>query len=457
MAELVELKNSDREYLKRLLDTLGLKQRDIADSTKINQSLLSQILGGKIARTNKVTLKEIAEFLTNRIRSLQVESKITESQVLEAAGFLSQFSNAAEEMIPAKIFPPGEIVPVNAANYVERNVDAKVLEAFHEQPFTLHVSGPAQTGKSSLLARLESKAIEKGVETLWFDPKKEIPYDASKITSQAELNKLIVESLASAFQTSWKLLPPQSSEYAVKTVGDLNDWLKESLMPTRYMPRLLIIDDLGRLGMTAVEYWLRRFVRELVNERGRSGATESLNIAVGVSYGHNEGINTAALLISSLVTWTTEITTEWFDKDAVSSLSERLRSGLPASRMLSLFGGHPYLTNVALQDKDFFGAVSHWDSERTEKTARPIRGSKAYKILLNASRRAILGPSWETVLKVNDDVLRSLYKVNQDKKSGIRHDHKKFLVSSRFLREDNTPTISIYRLIAEDLYEELEP
>src|SRR5438132_6667823 len=120
MAYLAELSDADRETLKKILRTLGLKQRDLTVALGINQSRFSQILKGTIESTSPEMLREIAEFLINRAKIFQANANLPIEEIPEIVEFLSRFSNSAEDLVPKKVFPSGGIVPVDAANYVER-------------------------------------------------------------------------------------------------------------------------------------------------------------------------------------------------------------------------------------------------------------------------------------------------------------------------------------------------
>lgn len=456
MSNRFKLSDNDREILKETLNLFGVEQIELSNKLNINQSGLSQLLRGRTKSVNLEYFTKIIDFLVDVVKSSdKIKEKDLDNQFYKIAGFLSRFSNSAKDLIPVKNFPPSEIIPTSAKNYLERVYDEEILDALQDLPFTLIISGPSQTGKSSLLASLENTAREKKIPTLWFDPKQAIPYN-TKI-EQSELNKLLVESLASQLEREWGFeLPTSDDEDPIDTLPNLIHWIKTTLMPTRFTPRILIIDDLGRLGMAAVEDWLRTFVRELNNERAKSGATDALSFAIGVSYGYNDGINAAALLISSIVSWSTEIVVEWLEEEEVVELAKKMDVPLPQNTNLyDLFNGHVYLTNVALYDKDFLDSNIKWKNKKSETTARPIRGAKAYKLLLNATRRMILGPVWN-MPKENKEVLRTLSSIYKGKSEKPRRDHTKFLIEAKFLNEDNTPTMDLYRLVVEDLIEEID-
>lgn len=461
MANRIKFSDSDRDILKKALNFLDLDQSELSGKIGITQSGLSQLLGGQTKSVGSEVFAKMIDSLVEKARLVEKDQKkAVDNQFYEIAGFLSRFSSSAKNLIPTKIFPSGEILPVNAKNYIERQFDKEILAEFQDMPFTLLVSGPAQTGKSSLLANLESTAKSKGIQTLWFDPKQEIPAGA-EIKDQYELNKLLIKSFVAQLQREWKL-PALASEEPLETVPDLLNWMKTALIPTKYTPRVLIIDDLGRLGMLAAEHWLRRFVREAHNERAKTGATGSMSIAIGISYGYHEGVNTASLLISSIVYWSKEIIVDWFNKDEVKELAKKMEIILPkGTNLYDLFGGHPYLTNVALNDKDFLDANIKWKNQMTEQNARPIRGAKPYKLLLNAARRAILGPSWDKP-ELNKNVLKNLFSRYKDPKFEAGKIYKQFLIDAKFLKSDNNsdntsiskPTIDLYRLVIEDLIDE---
>jgi hypothetical protein len=455
MANLAEITATDRELLKKTLSYLELTQKELSENLKLNPSWLSQVIKGKITNTNEENFKTIAEFLVQRAGDFRKNKNLTDEHIYEIAGFLSRFSRSAKDLIPAKIFPPGEIIPITAKNYVERSFDEEILAAFQNDVFTLLVKGPTQVGKTSLLVNLENTAKNKGLSTLWFDPKKEIPTNA-EFKNGLELNKLLVKALGLQLQREWNLPTPLFEEDSSDPLANLISWIKIALTPSKFTKRVLIIDDLGRVGATVAESWFRQIIRELQNERGKSGATESLSIAVGISYGFHEKSDTVEMLDFSMVHWSNEVSVGWFTENEVIELTRKMEVELTKGANLhELFGGHPYLTSVALYDNDFLQANIKWNNKKSKTNADAIRQMKPYKLLLNAARRAIWGPKWDDP-KAKEDFLINLYLRYKGRNFKNNKTYEQFLIESKFLNFDNTPTISLYHLIVEDIRNEID-
>lgn len=445
MAKQVPLSDDDRRLLGEILDILNLDNKKLAGLSKVSEPWLSQVRKGRRKSVDSQMLERVANVLVQSLSDSLADNKVSESRAHIALTFLSRYTAAAAALVPRKTHRPGGPVPVDAAHYIKRDADDEAMMALQDMPFTMMVAGPVQCGKSTLLARLEQKAREIGVETAWFDARLPTNPTEQKTRHQPDLNATAALALSELLQAQWGLERPRDD--GPDSIPKLIHWLLKSLAPTASKPRLLILDDLSSLGTRAADDWLSLFVRKMDT---RAITRVQMSIAVGLTHQFGQDFARKLIEISSIVHWWPKIELGWLGSDEAVKLESAVTGAASEDDDLyKLFAGQPYLTHSAAVDTDFREAVRRWTEKSTTVRARAIRNALPYKRHLTAIKFAILGPTLEP-----DSGTTSLLETFIDACDGrVPKDHHKelFLKKAKLLNDAGQPALPIYRLIAEDL------
>jgi hypothetical protein len=325
----IELSPEDRQQFNEIFEVISLTQTELATRAKVSQSWLSQsVFTGYRPNTNREMLERVVIVMTELLKTRPPDSRFSEERTASAIAFLGRFTVAASAVVvnPSKIYPPGGIVPLDATYYVERNyADGQIDEALRPPTpsFIMMVRGPVQCGKSSLLARLEQKALEKGIKTAWFDPGTISKNPEEKQADiSANLSAKAAAALSELLQNRWRLTPPRSE---IVSPANFINWLISALTLAASEPRLLILDNLVRLGAYGVDEWLSSFVRDMANRRAK-GRGAQISIAVGLTYHLGRDFSRTILEQSSIVHWWPHIELDWFNFNEVVELDEAIRA-----------------------------------------------------------------------------------------------------------------------------------
>jgi transcriptional regulator with XRE-family HTH domain len=311
MAKYLELSGDDRKQLNELSEGLSLTQAEIVKLAKVSQSWLSQVFSGYRTSANAEMLERVVNVLMAHLKSPQQDTPLSGERVKAALVFLDHLVESPAKANVASANSPGGIVPLDASYYIERDADLQVQQALKNLPVTMIVRGPVHCGKSSLLARLEQKAIEKGIRTAWFDP-----VAVPKAQHQADISANAAGALCELLQQKWRLKEPRHG--TTRSVTSLQNWLSEALGPTADEPRLLIFDDIAKLGAYGVEEWLSSFVREVASWQ-RKGRV-NVSIAVGLTYHFGPNFAQRFVHSSSIVHWWPRIELDWLTSREIAKL-----------------------------------------------------------------------------------------------------------------------------------------
>ena len=451
-----KLTETDRQAFNEYVNALDLTQRQLAEQAGVTQSWLSQSFTGRSASVDAEKLEKVANLLISLINQRQPDSRLSADRAKIALSFLSRFSGEAMALAqPQMMSQPGDVVAFGDY-YVTRSKDAELLQMLECLPFSALVMSAPQCGTSSLLAHLESKAREQRVECAWWDPKRM----TSGLTAE-EISEAASLHLYRTLQAQWGLKPSRDGE--PNSITLLFHWLMKELASTAATPRLLIMDDLASLGAGELSNWLSNFVRAIDTTRPRTRM--NLSIVVGITHHFEVAFHKRMLELSSIVHWRPNLELDWFTDEEMKQI-ERAITGKndKKSNLFELFGGQPYLTHAALTDKPFYEAVRNWDEAfkkeakgdlaepSAETLARPILGSRFYKKHRKAISSALCGSSRDSNSNCKD-LIRGFYKACSTQRDDNKPDQKVFFERVKLLK-NNEPRISLYRLIAEDLFEE---
>jgi len=467
--------------LEVLRDQVGLTQKQLAKAANVAQGTYSNLILGKAVRAKsaRAIVAAIQQAVEHHIRHTNRTPQEAEDLLHDVAravavlegGRATGISEGPAHRIKAldrlaqhqppeliKIHQPGGSVPSDAVPYVQRLDDQGVIATLGQMPFQLIVRGPIQSGKSTVLALLERRARQMGIETAWFDPRppstdaaKNARYDED---GEADATLAVSELL----QAKWNLDRPRRG--TIDTLPKLYNWLSDELAQTSERPRVLILDDLVTLGGVAAERWLNLFVRPMVNERANRGV--NVSIAVGLSHHFGEYFARQLIRISSVVHWKPRLEATWLKPHEVGELLHNLRiaqatdlqSDSDADDLFDVFRGQPYLTHAAAASRDFLTLVKSWRHSRSPKDGDEIRQFQCYKQHLNAIRLMLCGPTFKADRAASR--LIASYRdlsTHTDSQSSppIDPDHLLFFKTAKLLNDLAQPALDIYRLVAEDL------
>jgi transcriptional regulator with XRE-family HTH domain len=439
MAIKTNLSHADRRLLNEMLDALGLTQKEMASRADVSQPWLSQALKGKRTSVDGEMLGRVANVLVEILGKRRPDGRFTKERTDAALNFLNGLVSGSA--IP-KLYRPGGPVPVDASHYVRRGTDNYALEAFQQMPFTMLVRGPVQCGKSSLLKRLEHKAQEIAIESVSFDPQ--------QVNQQADFDTAAVQELYKSIKSKWGLEPFSTHGGVPNNTYDLLNWLVRVLPPPN-KPRLLILDDLVGLGTEATDRWISNFVRGLDGLR----ETLQISVAVGLTYQFDAAFQQMLIRISSIVHWAPLVDVGWLSRERVDELVRTAAEGSSEiGDLFELLAGQPYLTHVAAVDADFREALREWIRDKdSEKSASTVRGHRAYRMHLRAIQSAILGPT-----SIPSRAAKALLRDFNGRLLGEplgNPEHGSFFELAKLIESSGEPTLGIYKLIAEQLKDEL--
>lgn len=431
----------DARLLREILGFVETDQKGLSEEAGVSRAWLSGVLNTEKPKSVDVAMMErLAAALSAHVKSRSTNSAREEEHARDYVTYLSRFGTSTRDA--GRTYPAGGPLPVDANHYIERRADEEVFAALDRSPFTpftTMVRGPVQSGKSSLLARLEHKAQRVGIETARFDPRLSVlagtSTEASSTSSEATI------ALAEQLRIEWTLEPPQDN---LDTIQKLLLWLIRSLAPTAKKQRLLILDDIASLGAQSARAWLG-FVRALHNERSVSGT--QVSVAVGITHHLTPFFSQRDVLSSSsIVHWCPKIDLEWFDSDQVLRLENKITgSRAKKTELYDLFRGQPYLSHAAILDRQFPEAVGRWIVEKSETDARTIRKAEPFRRHSRSLLRSIFTQASENdnqALEVLEALKRSC-----EGKDEIEADIELFMKNARLLNNDQEPAIELYCLI----------
>ena len=227
MGRTIDLAEGDGQLLREIYEDCGLSQKELARIAGVKQSWLSNVVTGNRREVDHDMIEKVASNLVPVVIRSLAEGKLHEDRGPIALALLSRLTPAAAAVVPQRVYRPGSRLPDNAAHFVRRPEEKTVMDLLlGNRPFAVCISGPVQCGKTGLLARLESKAKEKGTETAWFDPR--------SVTGR-EVEANVARGLAEQLQIQWGLDEPKGS--SPDSIVKLHHWLTRALTPTASRPR----------------------------------------------------------------------------------------------------------------------------------------------------------------------------------------------------------------------------
>ncbi|MEM7034405.1 MAG: AAA-like domain-containing protein, partial [Chloroflexota bacterium] len=302
------------------------------------------------------TVKPILFWAAATLTSLQFE---TETTLFSEDGDISiEYTSSPHLTAPQPSFDagflqkmeaPGGAVKLSDQFYIERDADELLRNHLTQFGTTTTIRAPRQSGKTSLLMRGLHHAMGYGARTIYldfqsFDPGQFSQLDdflfafAEIIGEECELDEMLVGQM-------WqRRSAPQRK---------LQRFMENHVLQSFEMPLVLVIDEADRLLRTdyyqdffgLLRSWHNR--RTLPNPHVQT-TWGKLNIVLVIStepYLLIDDVNQSPFNVGL------DLSLQDFDLSQVQELNQRHGTPLPENAlpdMMTLLGGHPYLTRLAL-------------------------------------------------------------------------------------------------------------
>jgi transcriptional regulator with XRE-family HTH domain len=476
MAQFVPLNQNDRHRLSQIVDLLGLNQREAAARVGVTQPWLSRLLSGGRENPEAEKFFPFVENLSNALLDSQEAGDTPRADIQNAVEYLRNFNPEFEPP-----FNPGAVVPLESSKYIERGVDTELLDRLlKKETFCAQVRGPVQTGKTSLLRRLEAKAADKNFHTSWFDTKLSIT-DVQRVRHTNELVVELARLLHDQLVADWSL---GESSLEILSPQRLNNWLKVELATTKNRPRLLILDDLSYLGPEAADALEIAILRPIANWQGQG---YNISFVVGTTLQFGPEFQRKLDEVSSIVKWDATLETAWFNhserRDFYSELtgeSAELDSSedVDLVKALDVFAaGQPLLTHAILSEDKLKNLLTTKYKDWSEANKKKANGERIaiedelnqefwkyrpFRTHYRTIKESIVGPALEFDRRVYN--LIAAFKDVCTTTVMPAYDEASFLRTSNLARVERfddrdilVPTIPFYRYIANALFEEFHP
>jgi hypothetical protein len=439
MSKQVTLSPDDGTQLRQILELLEMDQKTLSEKADVSRAWLSGVLKADVTKTVDaemfVRVTGIVDDFFRKLPTPLMNSDLGQMASNFLDRFLTQLGDAADDTV----YAPGGPVPIGARHYVEPPEFEKAFAGLQKKAFTMILRGPAQCGKSSLIARIKQKADAIGVQTLMFDPLSRTVRQDDDPTSWTTI------ALSEQLQAEWGLEPPK--EGPATSLAKLGRWVQEALAATASKPRLLIVDDLASLGPDEAANWLRIFVRKMHNDRAFPPYVR-LSVLLGVTHLYGPEFERVLLKMSSVVHWAPRVELTWLEPEKAKHIVETVsEEPVDAQAIFELVRGQPYLTHAAAMNRDFRVALDDWSKSRSDKSADQLMRMAVFRRHLTSIKLGILGQQLEPNGE-SKALLNSFIKSCSGE--SIDPDHKAFLQKVRLLNSEGKPELKMYELFARD-------
>ncbi len=249
----------------------------------------------------------------------------------------------AQPLSIKKFEAPEGTMAVESAFYIDRDSDVLALGALEEQGATITIKGARQMGKSSLLNRLVAKAGALGKRVAFLDFQLfERPALESADTFLRQFCFWLTDQLGipDALDKHWT--------QALGPVACCTRYMERYVLPQLDAPAVFALDEVDAMLSTKFRSDFFGMLRSWHNQRAMSPVWRKLDLVLVVSTEPYQ-------LISDLnqSPFNVGINVELGDFTAAQVAELDRRYGMPFSadqlvQLMSLVGGHPYLTRRAL-------------------------------------------------------------------------------------------------------------
>ncbi len=169
-------------------------------------------------------------------------------------------------------------IRLNSPFYIRRREDEIIERSLTGPSDTIMVSGPGQTGKSSLLARAHALAHQKGLRSVFLDFQND--FDQAQIANLSTTLLALAQKIARALKTT-----VQPSDVWDSTLlgekGSFSEFLETAVLAGASGPFVLILDQVDILFDRVHRSDFFAAVRGWHNNRATKGAWENLHLVLG--------------------------------------------------------------------------------------------------------------------------------------------------------------------------------
>lgn len=263
---------------------------------------------------------------------------------------------------PRIVMETGTIRP-GSPFYVRRREDDIVEESLGGPSGTIMISGPLQTGKSSLLVRAHALAHKMGLRAVFIDFQKD--FDEVQIASLSTTLRTLAQRIARALKTTVQ----PSDVWDSELLGDkasFAEFLEIAVLAKISGPFVLILNQVDRLFDRSYRGDFFAAVRGWHNNRATKEGWDSLHLILGHTTDPTlwiENLNESPFNIGN------RLRLQDFTREQVEDLNVRYRRPLQSpkevSDLMELVGGQPYLLRQAL----YALSVERWSLARLRKEA----------------------------------------------------------------------------------------
>lgn len=255
----------------------------------------------------------------------------------------SGFAEPAIAASPVRMETPEGTMDPESSFYIQRAADSVALSAIGRQGETITIKGPRQMGKSSLLIRVVSKAVEEGKRVAYIDFQR---MGSAALASADSFYPAFCETIAFeldldvSLEEVWKR--PLSAEQRCTM------FVERKVLKSLDAPMVLAMDEVDRMFDTPFRSDFFGMLRSWHNDRAIKPLFRKLDMALVTStepYELIADLNQSPFNVGEVV----ELTD--FTRGQVADLNGRYGGPLSApqmNRLYELLGGHPYLVRRAL-------------------------------------------------------------------------------------------------------------
>jgi len=238
--------------------------------------------------------------------------------------------------------PEGTMAP-ESQFYVARTLDDVALNAVGQQGVTLTIKGPRQMGKSSLLSRVITAAVNQGKQVAYLD------FQIFDKASLSDTDTFFPEFCA--WLTDELDLEDQVDDYWKRRLSNTQRctrYVGKYLLPALDTPLVLAMDEVETMFDTTFRSDFFGMLRSWHNNRATKPIWKQLDLALVTStepYQLIDNLNQSPFNVGQIV----ELTD--FELSQVEDLNERhgaVLSEAEIRQLMDLVNGHPYLVRKAL-------------------------------------------------------------------------------------------------------------
>jgi len=242
----------------------------------------------------------------------------------------------------------GGAVPLDSPYYIIRKTDEQFLEALNRRDSIVLVKGARQMGKTSLLAR--------GIQLCRTSGSRIVVTDFQTFSgAQLDSDEMLYRALAQSFvlQLGLKADPRDSWNDWLGANMNLDQFIQKQVLEPADRPVVWAMDEVDRLFTRPYATDFFGMIRSWHNRRALDPDGPWSKLSLAIVYATE-----AHLFISDLnqspFNVGTRLALSDFDIEQVEAINRKygspLRSPDETSRLVSLFGGQPFLTRRALDD-----------------------------------------------------------------------------------------------------------